>query len=337
MSKTKQTVIINGRSYDVATGLPIDSTKPQQVVSKKIINDFAAAKSTPKAVAHSTPKKPRSAAPHHTKKPQKSTTLRRDVLKKPAPRHRPVVQKTPRRVERSHHITRFAPQTPSVTPQKAPQQKVDPELARQAQNMQKAHAHHQAHQEALKKPINSRIVKEHLLQKQLESAPVEPIHQTPHHKGLSKHTRMASVIASFATLILLGGYLTYINIPNLSIKVAAINAGIDASLPRYQPGGFRLTGPISYTDGEVEVKYRQAGGSDVFKIIQRSSDWDPQAALDNYVEPDSNNEYEIHSAQGLTVYTYDKKAVWVNGGILHVIDGTAKLSNEQISRIAASM
>ena len=337
MNKTKQTVIVNGRAYDVATGLPVDTVQKKHVATKQptIINDFTAAPITKPLVAPQH-KKSRNAAPHRVAKPQKSKTLRRAVLKKPSPRHRPSANKVHRRVQRSHHITKFAPHAKTATHHTSTKSEVDPELAQQAKNIQKAHAHHQAQQAATKQPINSRLVKEHLLQKQLAHAPVEPAH-TVAAKGFSKHTRMASVVGSFAALILLGGYLTYINIPNLSIKVAAINAGIDASLPRYQPGGFRLTGPISYTNGEVEVKYRQAGGDDIFKITQRSTDWDPQATLDNYVEPDSNNDYEIHSAQGLTVYTYDQKAVWVNGGILHVIDGTAKLSNEQVSRIAASM
>lgn len=338
MNKTKQTVIVNGRAYDVATGLPVDTVQKKHVTTKQptIINDFGVAASPAKPAVKTHPKKSRSAAPHRVAKPQKSKTLRRAVLKKPSPRHRPSANKVHRRVQRSHHITKFAPHATTATHHQNKKQEVDPELAQQAKNMQKAHAHHVAQQEAATQPINSRVVKEHLLQKQLTHAPTEPVHHTA-AKSFSRRTRMASVIGSFAALILLGGYLTYINIPNLSIKVAAINAGIDASLPRYQPGGFRLTGPIAYTDGEVEVKYRQAGGDDIFKITQRSTDWDPQATLDNYVEPDSNNDYEIHSAQGLTVYTYDQKAVWVNGGILHVIDGSAKLSSEQISRIAASM
>ena len=144
------------------------------------------------------------------------------------------------------------------------------------------------------------------------------------------------LLSGFALLIV-GSSLTYSNIPNLSIRVAASNAGIDASLPRYQPSGYRINGPIAYTNGEVAVKYKQAGSTDAFTLTQRTSDWDPQATLDNYVEPESRDNYEIHSAQGLTVYTYGKKAVWVNGGILHIIEGTAKLSSQQVERIAASM
>ena len=123
----------------------------------------------------------------------------------------------------------------------------------------------------------------------------------------------------------------------MSIRVAAANAGIDATLPRYQPDGFRIQGPIAYSDGQVTVNYQQNKGKDSYSLTQQNSDWDPSAALDNYVEPEAKKDYQIHSIQGLTVYTYDTKAVWVNGGILHVIDGNAPLAGQVVERIAVSM
>lgn len=40
---------------------------------------------------------------------------------------------------------------------------------------------------------------------------------------------------------------------------------------------------------------------------------------------------------GLTIYSSGKNAVWVNGGILYQITGSANLSNEQIQKIATSL
>lgn len=349
MIKTKQTIVINGRLYDASTGLPhVQTPKSIDVVDKpRVINDIAPRAAAPAhitvkpekvSVTAATPQVPRLVAPNAKTAVQKSRTLRRSILKKPASPHRPVAQKIHKKVERSHRISRFAALKTSV-PTITSIPKIDPDLARQAEELQSAHvARIKRQAEAHHKPaISSRAVKEHLLKQQMENAPDTPHHEVYQAGRLSPKARLASVAATSLALILLGGYLTYINIPNLSIRVAAANAGIDASLPHYQPNGYRIHGPIAYTDGQVTVDYQQNGGNDHYTILQKASDWDPQATLDNYVKPESKNDYQIHSSQGLTVYTYGNKAVWVNGGILHIIDGNAPLSGQQVERIAVSM
>lgn len=341
MNKTKQTVIINGRLYDAATGRVVsDVTSPArpQVAHKasntprRVISDIAPA--THKPTPHTIVKPARKAAPHITPKVQKSTTLKRSVLKKPTATRKTNATNVHRNVQRSHRITKFAPTASTAQPEKT----VDHTLQQQAVVTHRAHQEHLKQQAIAQQPISSRAVKEHLLQKNIEHAASAPqMHPKKHSRPRFKHSRLTSLTMLGVSLFIIGGYLTYTNIPNLSIQVASMNAGINADLPKYQPNGFRINGPIAYTQGEVSVKYKQAGGGDAFTLTQRSSDWDPQAALDNYVVPESNDDYEIHSAQGLTVYTYDKKAVWVNGGILHIIEGTAKLSSQQIEHIAASM
>lgn len=359
MTKTKQKIIINGRLYDAATGLPMaHAEKPvaqaeeiaalgvqnilvqNQPPLKKpgkpsIISDI-----TPPAVRASAPPRPlsRQPAPHLKSKVQKSMTLRRSSLKKPISPRRPTAQRTRRNVERSPHVSRFAPVKVDNAPLKVTPE-IDPELAAQAKILQNAHAARVKKQAQVhnKPVISSRAVKEHLLKQQLANAP-DTLHEQVFQAGrMSPRARFASVATTSLALVFLGGYLTYINIPNLSIRVAAANAGIDAHLPRYQPGGYRIQGPITYADGQVNVKYKQNGGNQNYAITQKASDWDPAATLDNYVKPESGDDYRIHSSQGLTIYTYGNKAVWVNGGILHVIDGNAPLSGPQVERIAVSM
>ena len=348
MSQTKQTIIVNGKIFDVRTGKPVGQSahastpqipqRPETTPAaakvaqpKRVISDFGVAAPRRKP---SQPLQPRTAAPHRVAKPQKSTTLRRDILKKPPQAVKTSQPRQRRRVAQSPMVSRFnATQQEQAT---TPPKEVDHDLAREKAVIARAHQAHVKKQELTTKNVEPKEVKEHILKKQLEKA-VPPTEESKRSFSLSRKQRFAGMIASGVLLLFVGGYLTYINIPNLSIRVAAANAGIDASLPRYQPDGFRINGPIAYTNGEVSVKYKQAGSSDVYTLTQRTSDWDPQATLDNYVEPESRDDYEIHSAQGLTVYTYGKKAVWVNGGILHVIEGNIPLSSQQIERIAASM
>ena len=337
MTKTKQTIIINGRRFDAATGLPMSATpKPvQRPAAKKklvVIKDIAAPQAKPRTSSA------RTAAPHIKNSVQKSMTLRRSALKKPSGRRPTRPQRASKKIERSPHISRFAPSQVAVQNETHPKP-VDHELAWQAEALQAVHANHLKKQAEIhnKPAISSRTIKEHLLKQQLENAP-DSLHAEIRQAGaMSRRARFMSVATTSFALVLLGGYLTYINIPNLSIRVAAANAGIDASLPRYQPSGYRLHGPITYTDGQVSVSYQQSAGSQGYRIIQKSSDWDPQATLDNYVEPMSGGNYQIHSSQGLTVYTYDNKAAWVNGGILHVIEANMPLSGQTVERIAVSM
>jgi hypothetical protein len=349
MIKTKHTIIINGRQYDAATGLALEQkikkeTTPQQRPATKpkvVISDIVPPKQPshkPAAIPAPVPHKTRVAAPHAKSKVQRSLTLRRSILKRPALAHRPVAQKVHKKVERSHRISRYSSLTSAPQPPKG-KSAVDPELALQAKQLRAKHAAQLKKQaEAQSKPvISSRTIKEHLLKQQLEKAPLLPHPEVYQAGRMSARARFVSVASTSLALVLLGGYLTYINIPNLSIRVAAANAGIDASLPKYQPPGYRIHGPIAYTDGEVSVDYWQDSGRQNYRITQKASDWDPQATLDNYVEPESKGDYQIHSSQGLTVYTYSNKAVWVNGGILHIINGSAPLTGRDVEQIAVSM
>lgn len=337
MSTKKQTVIINGKTYDMASGQPLSAPNTNPVKTR-VISDIAPnnqnilAKKPQPAKAAAVAKAARAVAPHTRSNPQKSTTLRRDILKKPVSKVRPDAKKIHRHVQKSERITKFAPS--ASTTQSAP--KVDKDLAAQTKALEKAHAEHIAKLDQKGAHISSRVIKEHLLGQAIDKVPVDEDVQVAQTQSPRKG-RFASVAMTSLALVLLGSYLTYINIPNLSIRIAAASTGIDASLPSYQPSGYRIHGPISYQDGEVNVSYKANTSNLGYKLTQRPTDWDPIATLDNYVESDSKNDYQIHSVQGLTVYTYDKKAVWVNGGILHIIAGNAPLSNQQVEHIVASM
>lgn len=336
MNAKKQTVIINGKTYDMATGQPVavaTHAAKTQVISDIAPNKQPAARPAKTAVH----RKARSVAPHTKARPQKSTTLRRDILKKPSSSTRPSANKVHRHIQKSERITRFAPTKQAASTEK--KHNIDKDLWAQTKALEHARAEHEKATQKKSLPISSRAVKEHLLQQAVEKVPAQAMnsHQKSHSGHVTRRARFTSVAMTSFALIMLGGYLTYINIPNLSIRVAAANSGVDANLPAYQPAGYQIHGPIRYSDGEVSVAYKQMGGNSAYKLTQKPTDWDPVATLDNYVENDSKDDYQIHSVQGLTVYSYGKKAVWVNDGILHIIDGNVPLPSQQVERIVASM
>ncbi len=182
----------------------------------------------------------------------------------------------------------------------------------------------------------SKTLKEQLIKERLSEAGNDAAHKPRGIKNLVKNARAKHVLTMCSALILIGAYFTYINMPNLSVRVASTRAGVAASYPEYRPDGYSFAGPVAYSPGEVTLKFKSNTNSQGFDVKQRTSNWDSQAVLDNVVAKESDS-YLTYSEQGLTVYTYGKKAAWVNGGVLYTIDGDAPLSSEQILRIAASL
>lgn len=183
----------------------------------------------------------------------------------------------------------------------------------------------------------SRTLKEQLIKERLAEVSDKPATQKRSSlKDLFNRRRKLNIAAALVSILLLGGYLAYINMPNLSVRVASARAGIPATFPEYHPDGYRFSGPVTYSPGEVELKFNSNTNAQGYIIKQTASNWDSQAVLDNHVNKVSSN-YLTYSEQGLTIFTFGNKAAWVNGGVLYTIDGDAPLSSEQILKIAASM
>lgn len=332
----KNTIVINGRPYDALTGLPV--------------KDVSGATQQPQATAPSvstqTVAKPsisRQPAPHRMKTPQRSRTLRREAVKQPKGAHSSKIirQTAPKaRVEKSPHIQKFAPHpTTSLKTVAAP--KTEPQPQPHIHSSTVRAAHHRLASQAAPKPAarSSREIKESLLKESLHKA--QPAKHTARHKPVKKpffaqQLRTSSVISGSLAIVLLGGYLTYINMPGISTRVAATQAGVDATYPGYKPDGYRFKGPVAFNDGQVKVSFASNSGPHHFSINQQKSNWDSQTVLDSFVLGQSED-YITNTSQGITVYTYDKGAAWVNGGVFYTLEGTATLSTEQVLRLANSM
>lgn len=349
----KNVIFINGQHYDAVTGLPVDqpsvALKPAATRPVKMISDFGPATKKPAPVVKATPATPRhvtSVKEVHAA-PQRSKTLRRDIVKRPAGTHEIIAHRDNRQpivVGKSPAIRRFAshplPRTSAeITPQAPSVVATHKPVTIQPVAVQKVHALVEKKTAPAPKAraMSSRELKEHLIAQKLAEAKEnkKEVKQSRIKKALAK-PRVTSIVAASIALVVLGGYLTYLNMPNLSVRVAAAQAGIDASFPEYRPDGYHFNGPIAYAPGEVTMKFQSNGGNKGYEITQKSSSWDSQAVLDNYVAKQTDS-YLTYSEQGLTIYTYGSQAAWVNGGVLYTLEGNAPLSNEQVLRIAASM
>lgn len=320
---SQQTVTINGVLYDAQTGLPLQS---------------AAQIRTPHFPAANT---------HHSQNvhatTQKSATLNRAFVKKATPT---VVQKQFQKpaIQKSPSITKFAPHPHSAQTKSQQKRSMDigpvshPMAARVHQKVvqsQPAKPHTVA--VAAHAPKPSQIIKQEAIADAMKNAPTHTAKSTKPIKHPKKHSRTLSIMSASLALLMLAGYFTYLNMPNLSVRVAAAQAGFDATYPGYHPDGYSINGPVAYNEGWVSMKFAANGGDKSFTVKQEKSGWDSSALLANYVEPTSKGGYVPHSEQGLTVYIFNNSAAWVNGGVRYTIEGDAPLSSSQILNIAKSM
>ena len=141
-----------------------------------------------------------------------------------------------------------------------------------------------------------------------------------------------AAVAAFAIV-----YFVNLNMPDISLKVAAMQTGINASYPNYVPRNFNISS-ITSEEGKISLGFKNTTNDDAFTLIEEKSSWDSNALLTNYVKDAFGENYNIIREQGLTLYINNGNAAWVNGGILYKIkidNGT--LTNKQIRSIATSL
>lgn len=319
---TKSTITINGRTYDAITGMPVNTagqatSKPQMPVSNKAVTDIRPAA---KRQAHEIP----AAAQAIHQVTQRSQTLQRAPLKKPAAQ-----------LPRSNHIRKFQPTTAQTVLKQVQHSITEPTTAEARMHPVIAKAMQAQAPQPQSQQLSGSDLKEQLIKERLAEV-VTPTAKQKSGNWLSRQPRLATILSSTLALLILGGYLTYITLPSISLKVAASRAGVNATMPEYKPDGYSLDGPITYSPGEVTISYKSNTNTTGYKLVQKETSWDSQAVLDNYVTKLTDN-YLTFQERGITVYTFGSKAVWVNGGLLYTVDGDAALSSDQILRLATSI
>lgn len=158
----------------------------------------------------------------------------------------------------------------------------------------------------------------------------QPAHK-PRRKARSRILQMASLVVAF---IAIGGFVAYLNMPNIELRIASTKAGFHAQLPDYKPTGYALNGGVKASNGVVSVNFRS--GSSHFTLQQQASNWDSRTLLDNVVAMASES-HQTYQSQGRTVYVYGNNAAWVNGGILYSMKITGDMTHQEIVSVASSI
>lgn len=354
-----KTITINGRAYDAVTGLPISERVYDQVSRVPSTKKRAPKAAEPTEAIPEPESKPvkkeklaiereasTAAAEVHTQT-QRSQTLLRRITKKPvAAAKRPT---TGRHMDmaRSTKISKFAPHpvtepiTPVVTakPDKAPQ--IHPVAAKAlakgiAQRVTQAGgAHNTTGSVIAQKPVTAKQVKDAAIANALATPKAKPVKKAGKNKFVGRFAIIGGIILAFALVL----FAVYHFIPSVSVSIASAQAGVTATYPEYVPDGYALSHPVTFSDGEVALKFKSNGNKEnSYTITQTRSSWDSSAVLDNVVRTAAGENYITTKERGLTIYSYNNSAAWVNGGVLYVISSdNAPLSGEQIRHIATSL
>lgn len=373
-NSTGNTIDINGKRYDAVTGQYLGpSTLASRVHHKAVqIDGFSKrARSMDIAVRPSITAKPAAPKAAHAPashirphQPQRGKTLMRTAVKKPEI----IAPSRLKALTRTDVLARVPEQT---VPPKVSVAAVDPKRLQKASLASKSPSVSHYASESLLPSVGKNYfdIQTSGDRAALVGTQINPGHGAPHRPADSvgsrhgskrnifeqaiekatshentydgpkskKRGRLAGVATFTMAILLLAGIVGYMNMPLLSLKLAASRAGVNARLPGYSPAGFTF-GNLSYGPGNVTVSYTAGPGSDrKFDITQKVSDWDSQALLTNFVAS-ANKAYQTYERAGRTIYFYgDNTATWVDGGIWYTVNGNNSLSKNQLLDMAGSL
>ena len=169
--------------------------------------------------------------------------------------------------------------------------------------------------------------------KQSAAQPKQEPFKTKKHRGLHLFLALACATATVGAL----AYFVQLNVPDISVKVAALQTGISASVPSYTPRGYTLSNVTSDGGNQIVISY--AGPNEAsFTLTEEKTTWDSTALLNNLVKENFQSDYSTLREQGITIYTDGTHAAWINGGILFQTTAmNANLSKEIIRNIVVSL
>ena len=192
--------------------------------------------------------------------------------------------------------------------------------------------------------LTAREIKDQAIQKALatsaKSIEKQNAAQAKKEKKAKLHFGVGRVVLALtcaAAAVFAIVYFVGLNMPDITMRVAAMQTGIEASYPSYVPRGFNLS-DITSESGKVVLNFQNEDASTVFSLSEENSSWDSNALLSNFVKNEYGEDYTIIREQGLTIYISKSDAAWVNGGVVYKLKtDTGELTKKQISSIAVSL
>ena len=268
-----------------------------------------------------------------------STTLNRKYVKRPEASRAENIS-----IKRSPRLSHF--NTPSITPTKVAEPETLAAVTHPLQESarEKMRTRQQDATAAQTPKLTAREIKEQAIRKaMLQAAKTEEVDEISAKKAKKVgrlhfgFAHVALALACAAAVVFAIVYFVNLNMPDISLKVAAMQSGIDASYPTYVPRDYSLSS-ITSENGKIVLEFNNGSTGDSFNITEEQSHWDSSALLSNFVKDEYGENYTTIREQGLTIYVSNSDAAWVNGGVVYKIKTTSgSLTKKQIRSIAVSL
>ncbi len=340
------TIILNGKKYDAVTGKLLGPAHLSNA-SKDTLKPVE--KSLPIETAESSQKTIKSpvvtkSINHASGRTMKSATLMRHQLKKPSTAtndiqhsisvstHRRVNQDRETLLTRSAKVNKFNDFKSSTTKPQKPVTNITSSIPSAPPPISQSSTH-----------TRTPSLKQNIFLSAIENA---DSHNQPKisHKSRSNRSQKASRnkklvnLTSFAvSLLILGGFFAYQNVPNMSLKLASKNSGIVAKAPGYIPSGFSMDRSVAYVPGQVTLTFKSNTDDRSFQLTQKASSWNSEDLKSNFLASNFDNVQQLES-NGNTIYLYDdNNATWVDGGVWYNLESSADLSSSQLLSFTKSI
>ncbi len=272
------------------------------------------------------------------RKVQSSTTLNRKYVKRPVKEASEVIQ-----VSRSPKVRHFSQQVIENQTRKE-QEAITPAKSHPIQTIanDRMKDRKMSMAQAQKQKMTAQELKEQAIKKALMAAQKTEQEEEQEDTRMAKKMhfgfgRVALALSCAAVAVFAIAYFVNLNMPDISLRVAAMQSGLEASYPSYVPRDYSLSS-ITSENGKVTLDFKKQADDNKFSLTEEKSSWDSNALFSNYVKTTFNENYLVIREQGLTIYVDGSSAAWVNGGVVYKLtanDGT--LTKKQITSIAVSL
>ena len=148
--------------------------------------------------------------------------------------------------------------------------------------------------------------------------------------------KLLLAIGCAALVVGIIGYFVSVNTPDISVRVAAMQTGIDATYPTYIPRGYSLSDIVS-EEKKISMTFSDSEGSS-FTVTEEKTAWDNETLEASYVRSSWGNNYTSVREQGITIFIAGSNAAWINGNVLYKINSSGNnLTKKQIKSIVTSL
>ncbi len=191
--------------------------------------------------------------------------------------------------------------------------------------------------------ITSREIKDREIRRAISVANREsylqrkPKHYNHHKKIGFGFPKIALAMLCAATAVFAIVYLVNSNAPDIPMKVAAMQTGIDAHYPGYIPRDYSLS-DVTSENGKITMNFKNESTGNAFSIVEESTSWNLNDLYSKFVKPNYGENYVVVTENGLNVYISGSDAAWVSNGIFYKITTTSgSLTKKQLSTIASKL